>query len=123
MVRMIKDFGDNALPLMQGGFLPGDRYPGRAVATWRGMLFQNRDLLHGLQGTGMPGFVSGVGPPEGANDVALLYIPDSSIFSQDWTEGMRVSSSTIGEVLTATNATVPLVQGHHDDTLNGTGVS
>lgn len=108
---MVKDFGNYTLPLLPGEFFPGDTDLPRAVATWQFVLFSVPELLEGVLASGWPGWVRGTGLPEGGTNVAILFLPQTSVMSRTWAEDMRSSRSPQGEILTAKNATEPLVRG------------
>lgn len=112
LLRMVKDFGDEILPVPGGGFFPGDACRPLTRATWRDVLSQAKDLIEEACNLGwpaMPGWIRNRGDSHVGRNVAFLLLPEASAMSQIWALGMRSSRNRL-EGLIADNSTQPLVK-------------
>lgn len=94
LIRIAKDFGNNVLVMEPNDFLPQADEPPKVLVNWRLVLARVPSLLQGVIGDDMPGWTKGVGGRVGdGNDVCSLFLPETSIMSQDWTTDMRLISA------------------------------
>lgn len=98
LLRMGKDFGDDVLPLPSGGFLPTWWYPPRATFTWRDVEVAAFSLLQDVSQHGVPGWTK----PSWAT---VLYVPQTSAMSREWTAGLRSPWDLVGEASVLGNLT------------------
>ena len=112
LLRMVKDFGDDILPVPGGGFFGGDACQPLTRATWRDVLSQAKELIEEACNPwwpAMPGWIRNRGDLNVGRNVAFLLLSEASAMSQVWAFGMRNSRNRL-EGLIADNSTQPLVK-------------
>ncbi len=106
---MGKDYGNRVLPMGKDHYLDLEGDDPKALTTWGDILPMNPFMLHELMRHGQPVWSHAVG--YGGRQVMILYLPKSSAMSQRWAADMRSQWTPLGDILWASNTTMPLAKG------------
>jgi len=106
---MGKDYGKRILPTGKDHYLDTDGDDPKALITWGDILQMNPFMLDELIRHGQPVWSPGAG--HGGREIMILYLPKSSAMSRRWAADMRSQWTPLGDILWASNTTMPLAQG------------
>ena len=102
---MAKDFGDNVLPLRDGGFLQGSRRAAQAVLRWEDILWVLGDMHRAPQPFAKPIWTTALGV-QGGNAV-IMFIPSESVMARRWAADINQPATVLlrGSVVGVGNET------------------
>jgi len=105
---MGKDFGNMVLPLGENHYLDLEGDAPKSLITWGDILHMSPYLLDEVERYGLPIWSPGSG--YGGRQVMILYLPKSSAMGRTWAADMRSQWTPLGDVLWASNTTMPLAK-------------